>query len=95
MTYDQLMNIINSAESPGCVLAIMFGSGYKFIYGGAGREYFELEENIDQAKDCVISHISDSKGKPITVYGAIGDITHVFIADDPSQGKINVGSILR
>lgn len=95
MTYDQLMSIVNSAKSPGCVLSIMFGSGYKFIYGGAGREYFEIEENIDKAKDCVVYHISDSKGKPLTVYGAIADITHIYVADDPSQGTINIGSILR
>lgn len=95
MTYEQLMNIVNSAESPECILSIMFGSGYKFIYGGAGREQFKLEKNVDKAKGCVISHILDSKGKPLTVYGAITDITHIYVADDPSQGTINVGSILR
>lgn len=95
MSYEQLMSIIDSLEDPSCVLAIMFGSGYKFIYGGGGRENFDININIDKDKDCVTSHIVDLHNKPVTVYGAISDITHLFIADDPSQGVINVGSILR
>lgn len=95
MSYEQLMEIINSLEDPSCVLSIMFGSGYKFIYGGSGREHFDINKNIDKDKGCVTSHITDLKDKPVTVYGAITDITHVFTADDPSQGVINVGSILR
>ena len=95
MTYEQLMDIINSLEAPSCVLSIMFGSGYKFIYGGSGREHFDINNNIDKDKNCVTSHVTDQKNKPVTVYGAISDITHIFVADDPSQGVINIGSVLR
>ena len=93
MDYDQFIGIIGEAPTESCVVGIMFGSGYKFIY--RSTEPFCVKDHVNKDLNCVLQHVSDVKGKPVTIYGAISDITHVYIATEPDKGAIDLGSVLR
>ena len=87
MTYEMLIKILDQAESDKCVIGFMFGSGYKFTYRNS--EPFDRSIHVDKALNCVLMHSEDIREKPFTVYGLIDDITHIYIATDPSRGPID------
>lgn len=90
MDYDMLIKILNKAPDDHCIIGFMFGSGYKYIFKKG--QSFDRDKHLDKDLDCVIMYSEDCRDRPFAVYGAISDITHVYIATDPSKGNIDVTS---
>jgi len=90
MTYDMLIKILDQAQNDKCIIGFMFGSGYKFVYRNS--EPFDRNIHVNKDLNCVLMMSEDCRNKPFIVYGLIDDITHVYIATDPSKGSIDVTS---
>ena len=90
MTYELLLKILDQAPDDHCIMGFMFGSGYKYIYKKGNT--FNRETHINKELNCVIMNSEDCRDRPFIVYGLIDDITHVYIATDPSKGPIDVTS---
>lgn len=92
-SYNSLIQFIDSVGGDTHILGFMFGSGYKFLF--KNDERFNRNIHLDAQFENVIMHATDSRDKPFSVYGLISDITHIYVATDPSKGSIDTSVLLR